>query len=216
MYIINSWLSNRDSSLQSASQFISVIPGGIGRYMRVAFYRLVLDKCEWSVTFEFGTLLSKCNASFGSNVYIGPKCQLGMVTLEEDVLLGPAVQIPSGGKIHSFDSLDVPIREQGGVKSMVTIGRDSWIGCGAIILCDVSEQTIVGAGSVVTKQFPVRSIWLEIQLASCAREERVPHSSRHIPCAVRCQSLHGIGFQPVFLVKNDFNPTHLSQWESRE
>ena len=36
----------------------------------------------------------------------------------------------------------------------MTIGRDTWIGDRAVIMCDVGEHCVVGAGSVVTKPVP--------------------------------------------------------------
>ena len=64
------------------------------------------------------------------------------------------VHITSGRHTHATDVIDVPIREQGGERSVVRIGAGAWIGSGAIIMADVGSQAIVGAGSVVTKDIP--------------------------------------------------------------
>lgn len=83
---------------------------------------------------------------------------LGWVNLEQDVLLGPAVQIPSGPHTHGIEDLSVPIREQPGKPRRITIARDSWIGAGALVLADVSSQCVIGAGSIVTKPTQARTI----------------------------------------------------------
>ncbi|TWU21224.1 putative acetyltransferase [Novipirellula galeiformis] len=151
-------LAGADASLESHSQLLSLIPGTVGSYLRVAFYRFALEHCAASATIGFGVLFSKTGARVGENVYIGPRCMLGWVDLEADVLLGPAVQIPSGPQTHGIERLDVPVRTQPGSPRRVTIGRDSWIGAGAIVLADVAEQTIVGAGSIVTKPLAARCV----------------------------------------------------------
>src|SRR5262249_62393479 len=87
-------------------------------------------------------------------VYVGPRCGLGLVHLEKDVLLAAGVQIPSGGKTHYFDDPERPIREQGGERTVVTVGAGAWIGTGAIVLADVGKGTVVAAGAVVTKPRP--------------------------------------------------------------
>ncbi len=153
-----SCLATRDSSLETHSQILSLLPGTWGSYVRVAFYRFVLDHCDSSATIAFGTLFSKTAARIDANVYIGPRCMLGWVTLEQDVLLGPAVQIPSGPHTHGTRSLDQPIRTQLGNPHCVTIGRDSWIGAASIILANVGEQCVIGAASVVTKPIQPQSI----------------------------------------------------------
>ena len=78
------------------------MPGTVGSYLRVAFYRFVLQRCDPTATIAFGVLLSRVDAEIHRHVYIGPRCMLGSVTLEEDVLLGPAVQIPSGPNLHGI------------------------------------------------------------------------------------------------------------------
>ncbi|QDV14263.1 putative lipopolysaccharide biosynthesis O-acetyl transferase WbbJ [Rosistilla oblonga] len=140
-----------DGSLETHTQLLAWLPGTLGSYLRVAFCRTALEYCSASATIGFGTLLSKVGARIEANVYIGPRCMLGLVTLQQDVLLGPAVQIPSGPQTHGTARLDIPIRQQPGTQVRVTVGRDSWIGAGAIVLADVGDQTIVGAGSIVTK-----------------------------------------------------------------
>lgn len=148
---IGSKLTDADTSLESHSQLLSLLPGRVGSYLRVAFYRFTLKHCDPSATISFGTLLSKATAVIEQNVYVGPRCMLGDVTLEEDVLLGPAVQIPSGPQTHGFEKLEIPIRRQPGRRQRIVIGRDSWIGASAIVLADCSPQCVVGAASVVTK-----------------------------------------------------------------
>jgi acetyltransferase-like isoleucine patch superfamily enzyme len=146
--------AGRSRALESASQLLSLAPGVTGQYLRRAFLRCVLARCHPSALVEFGTLFSQAGAILDENVYVGPRCQLGLVHLERDVLLAANVQIPSGGKTHYFDDPTKPIREQGGERKMVTIGTGAWIGTGAIILADVGKGTIVAAGAVVTKPLP--------------------------------------------------------------
>jgi acetyltransferase-like isoleucine patch superfamily enzyme len=154
VYWINAALLGRNRALESATQFLSLLPGISGQYLRRAFLQRVLTRCHSSVLVEFGTLFSQCGAILDENVYVGPRCGLGLVHLERDVLLAAGVQIPSGARTHYFDDSDRPIREQGGERTRVTIGAGAWIGTGAIILADVGKGTIVGAGAVVTKPLP--------------------------------------------------------------
>lgn len=71
-------------------------------------------------------------------------------------MIGPNVIIATGG--HPV----LPeLREQGYQYNMpVHIGRNCWIGAGAIILPGVTigDNTVVGAGSVVTKDLPANVV----------------------------------------------------------
>jgi acetyltransferase-like isoleucine patch superfamily enzyme len=153
-YWLNAALLGRGRALESRSQLLSLWPGLTGQYLRRAFLQQVLARCHHSATVEFGTFFSQPGAILDENVYVGPRCILGLVHLERDVLLAANVQIPSGGKTHYFDDPSKPIREQGGERKMVTIGAGAWIGTGAIVLADVGKGTVVAAGSVVTKPLP--------------------------------------------------------------
>jgi virginiamycin A acetyltransferase len=153
-YWLNALMLGRGRALESRSQVLSLWPGLTGQYLRRAFLQQVLARCHHSATVEFGTFFSQPGAMLDENVYVGPRCGLGLVHLERDVLLAANVQIPSGGKTHYFDDPTRPIREQGGERRMVTIGAGAWIGTGAIVLADVGKGTVVAAGSVVTKPLP--------------------------------------------------------------
>ncbi|QJW97376.1 acyltransferase [Frigoriglobus tundricola] len=157
-YWLNAALLGRGRALESRSQLLSLWPGLTGQYLRRAFLQRVLTRCHPSATVEFGTFFSQPGAVLDENVYIGPRCGLGLVHLERDVLLAANVQIPSGGKTHYFDDPGRPIREQGGERKMVTVGVGAWIGTGAIVLADVGAGTVVAAGSVVTKPLPANVI----------------------------------------------------------
>jgi virginiamycin A acetyltransferase len=143
-----------DAALEGATQSLAGSPGLRGQYLRRSFLRLVGVKCHPTATLCFGTILSKTGAVIEENVYVGPRCHLGLVHLERDVLVAAGVHIPSGARLHGIDDPTVPIREQEGTPALVRVGAGSWIGSAAVILADVGRNSVVGAGSVVTSPVP--------------------------------------------------------------
>ncbi|MGX4640230.1 sugar O-acetyltransferase [Massilia sp. SYSU DXS3249] len=94
----------------------------------------------------------------GSNVFLNYNCVIldgGRVTIGDDTRIGPAVQI------YTADHPRDPEVRRSGLESglPVSIGRNVWIGGGAIILPGVTigDDAIVGAGSVVTRDVPAGS-----------------------------------------------------------
>jgi maltose O-acetyltransferase len=71
------------------------------------------------------------------------------------IAIGNRTQIGPGVQIYAADHpRDANLRRQGlELGRPVTIGRDVWIGGGAIILPGVSigDEAVIGAGSVVTR-----------------------------------------------------------------
>lgn len=154
MYRISSLLLGKDRALEGASQTLAWFPGLSGSILRNAFLNCILKRCHPTAEIGFGTLFSQTGAIIDANVYIGPRCHLGLVHIERDVLIAAGVHIPSGGDTHTYSDPLLPIKEQGGTRSLVTIGSGAWIGSAAIVMADVGRGTIVGAGSVVTRPLP--------------------------------------------------------------
>jgi len=92
---------------------------------------------------------------FGKNVYANFNLTLvddTHIYVGDNTMFGPNVTIATGG--HPI----LPeLREQGyQYNSPVTIGKNCWIGAGAIIVPGVTigDNVVIGAGSVVTKDMP--------------------------------------------------------------
>lgn len=151
-------LMGSDRALTASSQVLSLVPGLLGQYLRRAFLARVLrGGCAASAAIEFGTLFSQVDSTIDEHVYIGPRCHLGRVHIERDVLIAAGVHIPSGPHTHGTDP-SAAIHDQGGSLRLVRIGAGSWIGSNAVVLADVGCHTIVGAGAVVTRAMPDRVI----------------------------------------------------------
>ncbi|OED48038.1 maltose acetyltransferase [Rhodobacteraceae bacterium (ex Bugula neritina AB1)] len=92
------------------------------------------------------------NIHLGRNVYMNAGCTIldtAPVTIGDGTMLGPNVQIYCA-QHHK----DRELRAKGlEIACPVTLGRDVWIGGGAILLPSVTigDGAIVGAGSVVTR-----------------------------------------------------------------
>lgn len=89
----------------------------------------------------------------GDFTFIGRGCEIDVadrVTIGEHALLAPGVFIVDHTHNHARG---MRLDEQGITSGAVTIGRDAWIGAGAIVLhgVTVGDGAIVGAGAVVTK-----------------------------------------------------------------
>jgi len=153
-YWVGSLLLGKGKAFPGWSQAFSLLPGITGVYLRRAFYWWVLPRVGTDVWIGFGTVFSHPTAEIGARVYIGVGCMIGDVSLEEDVLLGSHVSIINGNRQHGIERLDMPIREQPGEFPRITIGRDSWIGDRSIVMANIGEQCVIGAGSVVTKPLP--------------------------------------------------------------
>lgn len=82
----------------------------------------------------------------------------GGVTIGDDVRIGSHCAILSS--THRFDSVAATIREQGVTRQETVIEADVWLGHGCTVLGGVRIGTgsIIGAGAVVTKDIPPRSI----------------------------------------------------------
>ena len=147
-----------EQTFQGMSQFYSLFPGLIGNYLRKSFYFFALKKCSLDCCISFGTVFSSPLSEIGKDVYIGTKCTLGDVKLDDYVLLGSNVDIINGAKQHYIDNLDIPIKDQGGEFPKVYIGEDTWIGNGALVMCNIGKKCVIGAHAVVNKEIPEYSI----------------------------------------------------------
>ncbi len=93
--------------------------------------------------------------NYNSLINFGDKVSIG-----KNVLIG-AYSIIVGSATHKFDRMDIPIVAQGKEsKGGIIIEDNVWIGAGVIILngVKIGRDSIIGAGSVVTKSIPEFSI----------------------------------------------------------
>jgi acetyltransferase-like isoleucine patch superfamily enzyme len=93
------------------------------------------------------------HTSFGKNVFINHDCSfldLGGITLEDDVWIGPKVCLVTEN--HPLDPKD----RHSLICNPILLKRNAWIGAGAIVLpgVTVGENSVVAAGSVVSKDVP--------------------------------------------------------------
>jgi virginiamycin A acetyltransferase len=140
-----------DQPFQFGAHAVSLIPGFLGNYFRKEYYRLTLKRCGADICVEFGTILNQASVELGRHVYIGTRCSIGECIIEDDAIIGSNVDIISGKNQHNFGKLDISLREQGGRLKKIVIGPDCWIGNSAVVMADVGERSIVGAGSVVVE-----------------------------------------------------------------
>ncbi|MFT4788229.1 MAG: virginiamycin A acetyltransferase [Paraglaciecola sp.] len=149
-----SFILPQDTLLASISQCLSLIPTKLGNYIRAGFYRFVLTKCSPDAVVSFLVLLSQQDTEIGAGVYIGPQCNIGKCKIGPNTLLGSGVHIMSGKEQHNFDDVNSPIKNQGGNFEKISIGMNSWIGNGAMIMANIGEGCVIGAGSVVINDIP--------------------------------------------------------------
>lgn len=96
--------------------------------------------------------------SVGRNVFINQNCtfyDLGGLDIADDVMIGPSVSL-----ITSGHPLEPSQRRAFVIARPISIGRNVWIGAGATIIggVTVGENSVVAAGSVVTKDVPPNTL----------------------------------------------------------
>jgi acetyltransferase-like isoleucine patch superfamily enzyme len=129
------------------STSFAIIPGKIGSYLRVAFYRRFSNKIDWDVNIGFGTFFTKRDPFIGQNASIGAYCLIGLVDIGDNCQLASRISIPSGRYQHRTPSEN--ISDNSSPYNRIIIGAGTWIGEGSVILNHVGKKCTVGAGSVV-------------------------------------------------------------------
>jgi len=136
----------------------ALVPGVLGDYLRIAFYKLTLAECDLSSRVSFGSFFAHPPAKLGAGVYIGSYCILGKTVIGARTQIASGVQILSGSRQHARNPAGEISGAEGGPFSVVEIGADCWIGAAAIVMADVGAGSTIGAGSVVTRPIPPRSV----------------------------------------------------------
>ncbi len=111
--------------------------GGDSVWMQPPFY------CDYGTNIRLGE-----RVFFNFNCVVLDVCQ---VTIGDFTLFGPAVQIYT-----ATHPLNAELRRRQEFGKPIEVGRDVWVGGGAI-LCPgvrIGSGTVIGAGSVVTRDLP--------------------------------------------------------------
>lgn len=114
------------------------------------------------------------HVDYGCNIYFGNNCEVNMnctflddnkIIIGDNVLIAPNVQIYTAyHPTHYLDRFTISENETFNFcktqTAPVIIGKNVWIGGGTIILPGVTigDNTVIGAGSVVTKDTPADTI----------------------------------------------------------
>lgn len=99
------------------------------------------------------------NIDIGESVYMNFNCTIldcAKVSIGDKTLFGPNVQIYTA--THPLDS-ETRLSELEFAKP-ITIGKNCWLGGGVIVLpgVEIGDNSVIGAGSVVTKSIPPNSL----------------------------------------------------------
>lgn len=163
-------------------------PHHLASYLRMAWARLTnpglvfLGPCFIShdVGFEvrrgYGRLVVEPFCHFGhgarlraheGTLRIGTKSVIGIRTTVNcwlDIEIGAACLFGDDVYIcdfdHRTDSLDIPVKDQGIVKSPVRIGSDVWLGTKVVVTrgADIGDHSVVAASAVARQVYPPRSV----------------------------------------------------------
>lgn len=143
-------------------------------YFQSTMMRLCKNKfASFSDTSDFrpGAYATVCSKiSIGRNVTIRPLTCLfadpskngGGIRIENDVLIGSGVHIYTTD--HEFSDVNVAIYYQGHQEARalntVILREGCWIGANVVILkgVEIGKNSVVGAGSVVTKSVPAKTV----------------------------------------------------------
>lgn len=121
--------------------------------------RLMLRHCGKNVNIERGANFSS-DISLGDNSGIGINSELsGGITIGNDVMMGPYCMMYTSN--HGMKRTDIPMwQQESEARRPIVIGNDVWIGSRVIILpgVHVGDGSVIGAGSVVTKDVEPYSI----------------------------------------------------------
>ena len=139
----------------------SFICGRFANRLRVSLCKIIFKECG-----SIETINRKVRFGSGKNVVIGNGSGIGANTeIPSSIVIGNNVILSRNcfilNRNHRFEDTSIPIVEQGFKEEKLTIIEDDcWIGMNTLLTPGrhIKKGTIVGMGSVLTKDFPEYSI----------------------------------------------------------
>ncbi len=154
---LTSWLEKNISKHSEViflfwGHIFALLPGLPGVFLRRAYYCMTLDRCSTNCYISFGSIFTHRSSIVEDHVYLGAYAIIGSAFLGKNSLIGSRVSILSGASLHARS-------EDGGWESFdpnrmiqVKLGPKVWVGEGALIMADIGEGSMVGAGTVITSK----------------------------------------------------------------
>jgi len=154
------------------AECFALLPGLPGDYVRIAYYRLTLEKCALESRIQFGSFFAHPRAAVGRDVYIGGYCVLGCTSIGDRTHLASGVQILSGRHQHGRDSVGNLLGANQSAFETVLIGSDCWIGAGAIVmaagaLAAVPLHVVFSMAAITVAVFGF-GLWAANMMSVCA------------------------------------------------
>lgn len=103
-----------------------------------------------------GVVATGTKCGFGTGCFIA--AGTGGIHIGDNTIIGPNVSVIAVN--YRYGKLDVPLEDQGATSQGIRIGKNVWIGAGAVILdgAEIGDNSIVVAMSLVNRRFPANSI----------------------------------------------------------
>lgn len=134
---------------------------GIGKIIRAFFCRRIFKKAGKNINIERNVVFGR-----GTSIEIGDNSGMGANSvIPSDTIIGDNVMMGPNCYIflynHKFDNLTIPMNQQGtNERKRTIIENDVWIGRNVTMTPGriIKEGSIIGACTVLTKDFPEYSI----------------------------------------------------------
>lgn len=140
------------------SETFSVVPGMVGKYVRLCFYKQTLREVHFDSEFCFGSLISKIETRLGKGVKIGGHTVIGLCDVGDEAVISGSVSVLSGRYQHNFTDSSRGVFDGAEAFARVSIGDHVFIGERSVVMADVGPGTVVGAGSIVVKSLPANVV----------------------------------------------------------
>lgn len=137
-----------------SAKLLSLLPGKLGQYLRTSYYMQTLSECHYDLYIGFASFFSHITACVGRDVKIGSFSIIGTAALSDHVVIGSRVSILSGKYQHGGGKRGRDLKSNSLHFERVSIGENTWLGEGSVVMSNVGRNCIVSAGSVVTKAIP--------------------------------------------------------------
>jgi acetyltransferase-like isoleucine patch superfamily enzyme len=136
------------------AQMVALAPGMPGNWLRGCYYHQALSESHLQNNYNFGVIITKPDTRIGQGVGIGKYSSVGLAQIGSGTVIAGYVSILSGRHQHNLTNPDEPIYNNDDKFTRVLIGDNTYIGEHCVVMADIGQRTIVGAGAVVVKSIP--------------------------------------------------------------